>query len=157
MIPKIFIQSELTSEQKETVRLIWNNEYPERIKKATPADFDTYLEQLSHTTHFLVYDESNNICGWAMTFQRDETPWFAMILDASLHRKGIGSQLLHTLKSSTSHLLGWVIDHTTERKANGELYASPMDFYVKNGFTVNTEIRLETPIISAVQIEWREI
>jgi len=156
MNTKIFIQSELTPDQKEIVRLIWNNEYPKRIQKTTPADFDAYLQQLSNTTHFLVFDELNVIRGWAMTFQRDETPWFAMMLDSELQGKGIGSQLLHTLKSSTTQLLGWVIDHTNELKANGELYASPLDFYIKNGFTVNSEIRLETPIISAVQIEWRE-
>ena len=37
---------------------------------------------------------------------------------------------------------------------SGKPYRSPLDFYIKNGFKVLPEIRLELPSISAVKIKW---
>ena len=40
---------------------------------------------------------------------------------------------------------------------NNTTYVSPLDFYLKNGFTVCKEIRIESEKISAVKIVWNEL
>lgn len=142
---------ELTPEERKTVRRIWNDEYPESLRLETPADFEQYLDNLSGKTHYLVKD-GNTLLGWALTFERENASWFAMILDTSIHRKGIGSELLGRIKAENPLLYGWVIDHDTALKRNGTLYASPLGFYLRNGFSVEREVRLELPTISAVRI-----
>ncbi|MFT4741942.1 MAG: hypothetical protein ACI9L9_002739, partial [Marivirga sp.] len=51
---------------------------------------------------------------------------------------------------------GWVIDHSNERKSNGRLYISPLNFYLKNGFKKLSRNRLELDKISAVKIKWEK-
>ena len=59
------------------------------------------------------------------------------------------------LKENEEMLCGWVIDHHDDRKINGELYLSPLNFYLKQGFDILKEQRLELPTSSAVKISWR--
>lgn len=145
-------QETLSAGEHEQVRRIWNNEYPESLRLETSEDFDAYLEKLSDRVHYLVFGHGN-VLGWAMTFQRDDVRWFAMILDASLHRTGTGSRLLDRLKTDNERLYAWAIDHDTAVKRDGNLYASPLAFYLKNGF-VKEEVRLEIPTMSGVRICW---
>jgi GNAT superfamily N-acetyltransferase len=143
----------LTAEDQEALRAIWNNEYPEKLRLETPEDFERYLDNLADKTHYLVTNDAG-LLGWAFTFLRDDNRWFAMILDRSIHGKGTGSELLNRMKSENHSLFGWVIDHSGDQKADGSPYPSPLDFYRKNGFEVDQEIRLELPTISAVRISW---
>jgi GNAT superfamily N-acetyltransferase len=143
--------SGLTAEERETVRAIWNNEYPENLQLETPEDFERYLGNLSEKTHYLVKD-GDVLLGWGLTFLREDERWFAMILDRSIHGKGIGSAVLDRMKAQHSTLYGWVIDHGNDRKTDGEPYASPLEFYKKNGFSVEADVRLELPTISAVRV-----
>lgn len=143
----------LSTREREAVRTIWNNEYPEKLRLEAPEDFDRYLDNLPDQTHYLVKDGAA-LLGWALTFLRDDDRWFAMILDRSIQGKGIGSELLNRMKTTHPALLGWVIDHGNDRKTSGEPYVSPLDFYRKNGFGVDKGIRLELPTISAVRVNW---
>ena len=93
---------------------------------------------------------------WAVIFERDSEKWFAIIVDSELHQIGLGSKILNRLKTFSSELNGWVIDHENDNKANGEPYRSPLAFYLKNEFTLIPENRLELDFISAVKINWRE-
>ncbi|WP_143960222.1 hypothetical protein [Litoribacter populi] len=43
------------------------------------------------------------------------------------------------------------------RRRNGEIYISPLSFYLKNGFTVLPEESLESGRISAVKGSWLKI
>ncbi len=73
----------------------------------------------------------------------------------SFHKgKGLGSILVERLKTENELFYGWVIDHNNDVKGNGELYQTPMPFYLKHGFVVLHEKRMETEIISAVKIKW---
>jgi GNAT superfamily N-acetyltransferase len=141
----------LTAEEQEAARAIWNNEYPVNLRLETPGDFERYLSNLSEKTHYLVKD-GDVLLGWGLTFLRDNECWFAMILDRSIQGKGIGSELLDRMKSQHPRLFGWVVDHGNDLKVNGEPYHSPMDFYRKNGFSVDANVRLELPAISAVRV-----
>jgi hypothetical protein len=61
--------------------------------------------------------------------------------------------MLEIVKRKEIELNGWVIDHSKDKKKNGELYHSPLNFYLKNGFIELTK-RLELDKISAVKIKW---
>ncbi|MEO8416533.1 MAG: hypothetical protein ABI472_22910 [Ginsengibacter sp.] len=90
-----------------------------------------------------------------MKFVREKETWFTITIDSSVQGQGKGSQLLNKLKEHEQSLNGWVIDHDSEIKQSGEIYNSPLPFYLKNDFLVYPEIRLEIPILSAAKITWQ--
>jgi GNAT superfamily N-acetyltransferase len=144
----------LSEEQKEVLRELWNNEYPLRLHLKTIADFDLYLNGLSNIKHYLLLDDSDIIVGWTFTFLRDNENWFAIILNSKEQGKGNGSVLINEIKKHNKSLNGWVIDQDNEVKQNKEFYKSPMVFYIKNGFAICKEIRIENEKMSAVKISW---
>ena len=146
---------ELTVQQKEALRGIWNHEYPERLNYRSSADLDNYLTKLTEMKHYLLVKEDHDIKGWAFTFIRDSEKWFAVLLDSSVQRLGYGTRLLNKIKEKETVLNGWVMDHNNTVKSNGAVYQSPLDFYLKNNFTVSGT-RLETATISAVKIFWNK-
>lgn len=151
---KITNSQQLNQEQKEQILQLWNNEYPEKLAYKNIAGFESYLEKLNEVNHVLLTDKEEKIHGWAITFKRDSETWFAIILSEHLHGKGWGTKVLNELKQHENELNGWVIDHNNDRKINGSLYKSPLEFYIKNEFEVLPDIRLELEIMSAVKIKW---
>ncbi|WP_420402049.1 GNAT family N-acetyltransferase [Flagellimonas sp.] len=147
-------RSSLAQSEKVQLMALWNNEYPEKLAYKSMAAFDTYLENLKDPSHILLIDEDKKIKGWYFDFIRDNEKWFAIILDSQIHGKGIGSKMLELAKEKENELNGWVIDHSTDKKKNGEIYSSPLPFYLKNGFKKITGNRLELDKISAVKIKW---
>jgi GNAT superfamily N-acetyltransferase len=122
----------------------------------TLADFDRYLADLNDQSYILMVDGQDHIQGWYVGFARDNERWFAIILDAKMSGKGFGTQLLNLAKEKEPVLNGWVIDHNNDKKRNGETYASPLNFYLKNGFELLAECRLELKKLSAVKIRWKK-
>ena len=151
---KIVKQTELNLKQKEEIFELWNNEYPEKLTYKTIVEFENYLSKLTEQNHYLLLNENEETQGWATTFKRENAKWFAIILSEKLHGKGIGTKMLNTLKNDENTLNGWVIDHNSDKKINGNFYQSPLEFYIKNGFEILSEIRLEIEIMSAVKIKW---
>ncbi|SNR97347.1 GNAT family N-acetyltransferase [Flavobacterium sp. ov086] len=145
----------LSEEEKEVLRELWNNEYPARLHLKTSEDFELYLNGLSNTKHYLLLDESNEIIGWTFTFLREGEDWFAIIMNSKIQGRGNGSLLINEIKNRNNSLNGWVVDHENEIKENGDFYKSPMPFYIKNGFTIITETRIENEKMSAVKINWK--
>jgi GNAT superfamily N-acetyltransferase len=145
--------NELTTLQKEALWSIWNHEYPAQLNYRSLSDFDNYLNNLTEKKHYLLVTDDDLIKGWAFTFTRDSEKWFAVILDLSFQQQGHGTRLLNKIKEEETVLNGWVIDHNKDLKSNGFVYQSPLEFYVKNNFTVSGT-RLETATISAVKIVW---
>ena len=125
---------ELSKAHKEEVLNLWNNEYPEKLSYKTLQDFEDYLENLAEQFHILMINEKQEIKGWYFDFMRDNEKWFAIILDSKLQGKGLGTRILNMAKEKEIVLCGWVIDHNNYRKKKGEIYKSPIDFYLKNGF-----------------------
>jgi GNAT superfamily N-acetyltransferase len=147
---------ELSKTHKEEVLNLWNNEYPEKLNYKTLQDFEYYIESLAEQSHILMINEQQEIKGWYVDFMRENEKWFAIILDSKLQGKGLGTRILNMAKEKEIDLSGWVIDHNSDRKKNGEIYKSPIEFYLKNGFKRLEKIRLELEIISAVKIKWRK-
>jgi len=145
----------LTPAKKTRISAIWNNEYPKSLTFSDANGFDNYLAGLSEPVHYLLENESGDILAWACKFIRDDEKWFAIILDEKIHGQGKGTELLNALKEDETVLNAWVIDKEEAKKANGEIYKSPLNFYLKNGFVVYPEIRLENEKMSAVKISWK--
>jgi len=152
---KIIEKKFLSEEEKEILRELWNNEYPVKLHLKTSGDFELYLNSISNLTHYLLFDDSNKINGWAFTFLREQENWFAIILDHQIQGKGNGSLLIDELKKNNTSLNGWVTDHENELKQNNESYKSPMPFYLKNGFIILPDIRIENEKMLAVKINWK--
>lgn len=149
------VQKEVLSlEEKNSLMQLWNNEYPAKLNLKTLEDFEFYLDGILNTKHYLLRDDLDKIDGWAFTFFRENENWFAIILDGQIQGKGNGSFLMNEIKNDNDSLNGWVIDHENEVKHNATLYRSPIAFYVKNGFTICSEIRIENEKMSGVKINW---
>jgi hypothetical protein len=151
---KIIKTTELNEQAKQQVLDLWNNEYPENLSYKSLIEFDHYLQNLNNINHFLLTVNIDIIIGWALTFDRDNEKWFAIILSEKVQGKGLGRKMLDELKQVEPILNGWVIDHNNEKKKNGLTYVSPLKFYEKCGFEILTNNRLELDKISAVQIKW---
>lgn len=146
----------LSESEKDEIIMLWNNEYPEELSYRSREEFDIYLKNLSEQFHILLTDTDKKIIGWYFSFKRDNEKWFAVILDSTVHGKGLGTKLLDLAKQQESELSAWVIDHNRSKKKSGEVYRSPLNFYLRNGFEKLTTDRLESDKISAVKIRWRD-
>lgn len=151
---RIIKLTKLDEQQKKDILELWNNEYPEKLAYSSLRDFENYLQNLVDPTHYLLLDEADRTNGWAMTFIRDNEKWFAIIISGKLHGKGIGTKMLNKLKEVETTLNGWVINHDSDQKANGDTYQSPIGFYSRNHFEIESQTRLELEKISAVKIKW---
>lgn len=133
---------------------LWNLEYPAKLAYDRIDDFDNYINELESAIHILVRI-NNEIVGWATKFLRNGNRWFAIILSSDIQGRRIGSKIMMHLKDNEEILDGWVIDHNDDRKINGDFYLSPLNFYLKQGFEIIKEQRLELPTLSAVKISWK--
>jgi GNAT superfamily N-acetyltransferase len=147
---------QLNEIQKNEIFLLWNNEYPKNLVFKNPSEFDNYLNNLTNQNHKLLINKKQKVVGWYFDFERENKKWFAMILDASIQKKGFGTILLNEAKKTNTHLNGWVIDHNKYLKQDGNHYKSPLQFYIKNGFKIIPTIRLELEKISAVKIHYKK-
>jgi len=154
MAVKIINQKHLTLEQKQAALKIWNAEYPVNLQMAGVAELDAFLDPLFDVRYYLMIDESGVIAGWAATFSAGPVRSFFIMLNSAYHGKGYGTILLNELKKEGPKLFAWAIDHNNDVKLDGRPYPSPINFYLKNGFTVNNELRLENEQLSAVNILW---
>jgi hypothetical protein len=151
------VEVETLSEiQKEQIVTIWNKAYPSSLKYDNVEAFEEYLSKLTNTKHYLV-EEDWQVIAWLSTFVRENEKWFAIIVEASYQKKGMGLHLLKQAQNDEEELNGWIIDSSFLKKSDGTPYISPMEFYLKNEFVVLSSIRLENEKISAVKIKWNRL
>lgn len=143
----------LNPSQKQQILEIWNREYPSSLSYDEEG-FEKYLHKLSDKWHLLALDDQEKVVGWLDCFIRNEERFFSLIVYEKMQGKGLGSQLLNQAKERHRELNGWVVDDSNQLKANGELYKSPLQFYVKNGFEVLPDIRFENEKMKAVRVRW---
>lgn len=146
--------SQLSESQLQQLFDLWNQEYPSQLAMPSLGDLQIHFLMLDAVEHVLLTGPDQQLKGWASTFDREGERWFAMIVDQTFHRQGHGRQLLSKLKAKTTVLNGWVIDHDRYVRKDGLPYPSPLGFYLKNGFNILPECRLELDIISAAKIRW---
>ncbi|QLC65679.1 GNAT family N-acetyltransferase [Flavobacterium sp. LPB0248] len=153
---EIIQTTELNEQAKKQVLDLWNREYPEKLSYNSLTEFDNYLQNLNNLKHFLLTSDIGLILGWALTFDRDNEKWFAIILSEKIKGNGLGRKMLDKIKNTELVLNGWVIDHNKDKKKNGQEYISPLKFYEKCGFRILKDVRLELDKISAVKIKWQK-
>ena len=140
--------------QKEQVLQLWNEEYPAALNYKDMQAFEEYVDQLNTPTHYLLQDQSHRIIGWAFKFVRDDACWFGIMLNSKLHGKGYGAALLNALKHDATELNGWVTAHNNDLKRDGSCYQSPVKFYLRNGFELLPDVRLNIGELSWVKMAW---
>lgn len=151
---KIVKTNELDVQAKQQVFDLWNNEYPANLSYNSLAEFDNYLQNITKLKHYLLRSAKGQVLGWALTFERDSETWFAIILSEEIKGKGFGKKMLNLLKQDEPILNGWVIDHNNDVKKNGLKYHSPLKFYEKCGFEIQSGVMLKHEKISAVKVQW---
>jgi GNAT superfamily N-acetyltransferase len=141
---------ELTSSQETQLDNLWNDEYPVKLS----GRFRILLDGLTNFYHYLIEDKNNDVLAWAVEFEKDNETRFSIIVRADQQNKGLGRRLIEKLKSDLPEFYGWVIDHDNDKKSNGENYRSPIPFYLKHGFTILHECRIDNEMLNAVKIKW---
>ncbi|MFA6261007.1 MAG: N-acetyltransferase [Bacteroidia bacterium] len=144
----------LNKVQKEALFQLWNAEYPAKIVYDTIADFEIYLNQLYEPHHYLLMNTDKHILGWAYTFMLEEETWFSILIGKAGQMKGSGKEILQVFKERESKLIRWVIEHDLEFRKDGTRYHSPIGFYLKYGFDVVRDQRLNLQQFTAVKIKW---
>jgi len=147
-------KTSLSDEDKTIVCQLWNDEYPKQLHFQSIVDFELYLNNLKEQYHVILYSNQQRIIGWYVEFTREDERWFALIIGAKFHKKGLGTKMLAMAKEKHEILNAWVIAHNSYLKSNGEVYISPLAFYLKNGFRLVEGINLATDKIAAVKIKW---
>lgn len=136
----------------ESLKELWNAEYPSCIQHDSISEFNNYLGTLDKANHILIKD-SNTIIGWFADFEREKERWFLMILSQKSQGKGIGRKLISMIKQDHSILNGWVVTNNNYKKIDGTLYKSPVGFYKKLGFTFCEDITLDSSGLKAIKIQ----
>jgi GNAT superfamily N-acetyltransferase len=144
----------LTTEQKEQLVKLWNDQYPKALSLAGVQGFDEYLEKLLDKHHLLLLDHGK-VLGWLIYFMRDGERCFAMLLDTLLQGKGMGSALLRNAMEYNAELVGWVIDTNEHLKNDGSFYKSPVEFYKKVGFETIQDVATVKNGIKGVRVRWQ--
>ncbi|MGJ5640783.1 GNAT family N-acetyltransferase [Formosa sp. S-31] len=148
-------ESILSDSEKLQIFSLWNTEYPEQLAYNTVIELNNYLNSLKAPSHILILDTNKNIKGWYVDFIREQTKWFVILLDSTIQGRGLGTQIINMAKDKETELCGWVIDHNNDYKRNGTLYKSPLSFYLKNGFNICRDAKLQSDKISAVKVQWK--
>lgn len=156
----LYTLKKLNIKQKTGIFKIWNDNYPSQLEFKDMNNLELYLQSLKFPVYFMFEsdkpDTKKEFFAFAVVFERDNELWFAIIIDNKFQKKGIGSLILEILKEDFPILNGWVIDNNEYIKLDGSQYNSPLEFYIKNGFSVVENARLETDKISALKINWRK-
>ena len=144
---------QLSKDEKQSIFQIWNEVYPKQIMYKTLDDLENYLAKCTNSVHLLA-KHNGETAAWLCVFDRDGQRWFALIVDASFQRQGIGEKMLSKMKTLEDKVYGWMTPHNRYEKANGEKYLSPKGFYEKHGFAITDEV-FDTDILSTVKIVWQ--
>ena len=142
----------LSDVQSDQINSLWNAEYPLKLKDRFPI----LLEGTTWHNHFLIEDSNHVVIAWAVMFEHSNQIRFSIIVSKEHQAKGLGKLLLNHLKDTHDEFYGWVIDHNNDLKSDGENYISPLPFYLKQGFEIIPNQRLESEMIQAVLVGWNK-
>ena len=140
----------LSEKQSRQINQLWNDEYPLKLKDR----FLMLLDGVDRYNHYIIEDSNKNVIAWAVDFEKDQQIRFSIIVTSAWKGKGLGVLLIDKLKEENDEFYGWVIDHNEDLKSNGDHYQSPIPFYLKHGFDILNDRRIDTEMITAVLIKW---
>jgi RimJ/RimL family protein N-acetyltransferase len=138
----------INNDQFQQINQMWNEEYPIKLKDR----FELLLEGVEKYNHYLI-EQENKVLAWAVEFEKENETRFSIIVKNEHKGQGFGKLLINRLKRDLGEFYGWVIDHNNDLKQNGEIYNTPIEFYLKNGFEILCEERIDSEMIKAVKIK----
>lgn len=148
---RIIKTKQLSTQQFNQINQLWNEEYPIKLTNRFPI----LLDGVVNFNHYLIEDEKQQVLAWAVDFEKEAQIRFSIIVSSSHQGRGLGGLLLNKLKEENEEFYGWVIDHNHDMKSNGEHYQTPMPFYLKHGFEILHEERIESEMIRAVKVKYQ--
>jgi GNAT superfamily N-acetyltransferase len=143
---------ELSLNQVEQINQVWNDEYPIKLNNR----FRILLNDAKSYMHYIIENEKQEIIAWGVMFEKEDEHRFSILVVKKYQGQELGKQLIDSFKKDYPIFYGWVIDHDNDVKINGEKYVSPLPFYLKHGFTILNEQRIDTEMISAVKVEFKD-
>jgi GNAT superfamily N-acetyltransferase len=153
MIIQTIIQTkELSNSQVEQIDRAWNDEYPIKLNNR----FGILLNDAKSYMHYIIENEKQEVIAWGVMFEKEDERRFSILVVNKYKGQGLGKKLIEAFKKDYPIFYGWVIDHDNDVKANGEKYVSPLPFYLQLGFTILKEQRIDTEMISAVKVKFKE-
>ncbi len=141
--------NKISKKQKAQINKLWNDEYPVKLKDR----FDLLLNDVQNFNHYLIKDKGE-VVAWAVEFEKQKETRFSIIIKNQYQGKGIGKLLINKLKNELDEFYGWVIDNDFDLKSNGETYKSPLKFYLKLGFEILENERINKEILNAIKIKY---
>lgn len=142
----------LNDNQIAQIHQLWNEEYPTNLY----GRFSILLNETENHRHFYITNDYDEIIAWCVLFENEGQDRFSIIVSSKTKGMGFGKILLDEMKAEVPEFSGWVIDHENDVLQSGEKYRSPIGFYLKNGFEIMHDERLETSIISCVKVTWKK-
>jgi len=139
---------DLSSSQSEQIDRAWNDEYPIKLNNR----FGLLLNDAKSHVHYIIEKEKQEVIAWGVMFEKEDELRFSILVLSKYKGQGMGKLLIDAFKNDYPIFYGWVIDHDNDVKANGEKYVSPLPFYLKQGFNILNEQRIDTEMISAVMV-----
>jgi GNAT superfamily N-acetyltransferase len=139
---------ELSLNQVEQINQVWNDEYPIKLNNR----FRILLNDAKSYMHYIIENEKQEIIAWGVMFEKEDEHRFSILVVKKYQGQELGKQLIDSFKKDYPIFFGWVIDHDNDVKINGEKYVSPLPFYLKHGFKILNEQRIDTEMISAVKV-----
>jgi GNAT superfamily N-acetyltransferase len=153
MIIQTIIQTkELSNSQVEQIDRAWNDEYPIKLNNR----FGILLNDAKSYMHYIIENEKQEVIAWGVMFEKEDERRFSILVVNKYKGQGLGKKLIEAFKKDYPIFYGWVIDHDNDVKANGEKYVSPLPFYLQLGFTILKEQRIDTEMISAVKVKFKD-
>lgn len=142
---------DITNEQLAQVLELWNQEYPLGLNYKDMQAFKDFLRPLGIKRHYLIISK-DQITAWLVTFDREGDRWFSIIVSPAYQHQGLGKALLSHVMAKEPKLCGWVVDHDRDFKRDGSPYKSPLAFYKKMGFSIDSSMRYQKGNVSCVKI-----
>ena len=143
---------ELSDSQVGQIDRAWNDEYPIKMNNR----FGILLNDAKSYMHYFIENEKQEVIAWSVMFEKENERRFSILVVNKYQGQGLGKQLIEAFKKDYPIFYGWVIDHDDDVKTNGEKYVSPLPFYLQLGFTILNEQRIDTEMISAVKVRFKE-
>ncbi len=153
MILQTIIKTKVLSQsQSEQIDRAWNDEYPIKLNNR----YGILLCDAKSYMHYIIENEKQEVIAWGVMFEKEDERRFSILVVNKYQGQGLGKKLIEAFKKDYPIFYGWVIDHDNDVKANGEKYVSPLPFYLQLGFTILKEQRIDTEMISAVKVKFKE-
>lgn len=147
---EIITTKELSKQQFNQINQLWNDEYPLKLRDRFPI----LLDGVENFNHYILEDAHQNVIAWAVDFEKENQIRFSIIVSSNNQCKGFGGLLIEKLKQENDEFYGWVIDHNEDLKSSGEFYQTPKPFYLKHGFEILNDNRIDNEMIRAVLVKW---